>query len=296
MEQIQIELKLPDEPFIAVFGSSHTHGDCRRGESQHIAKDQIWTSLLSKSLGIRVVNFAVPGNDNRVITQQIIDLFEQPGSENCRLIIAEVRYGATNIDFSHSIFADLNVQPKYIVSPLWAGTDFETTWWKQEVFTQIALGKLNQQYARSIAAKAMNIKDHSQAPQQAVDVLLSAADGFNKIWGTGHMPLIYDLQSIRTMMALADAKGVPFKWFCWSTTNMFRNNNSRQIHDIFEKTTRVFDSIIPEFEDTVVKGFEKIFGESEYSSTLCECKHNNEVLHSWVADQIQPNIIQALNR
>jgi hypothetical protein len=87
---------LPDGNFIAVFGTSHTSGICKRGDSEAIAHEDIWASIVGSELNLEVVNASNPGNDNETIIQQLIDFLDMPGVlERCKHIICELRVDNT---------------------------------------------------------------------------------------------------------------------------------------------------------------------------------------------------------
>jgi hypothetical protein len=298
MEQIQIECKLPSEPFIAVFGTSHTHGDCLDKDKKHIPGNHIWASQVSRKISIPVVNFSIPGNDNATILEQINSFFEQPGWENCRLIISEVRWGDSTTKLSHSVFSDFDTsRPDKTIPSLWAGRDFHQLWWKQHVYLNIAMSKMNQSYARDILKTPLKVSS-DQVPDQAVKILMDHCQSYSAMVNTGHQPLLDDMRSIRAMSSIVNAHKIPFLWFVWSTTKVNRtgNKNTKYLLEIFNKTTQMFESSAKGVWPNVAEVFTDKFGQKVFDSTLCECRHNNSLMHSWVADNILSDVQQALNR
>ena len=293
MEQIQIELKLPDQPFIAVFGTSHTSGSCRQGPNQTIKNGQYWTDIVSKNTGLCVVNFSIPGNNNATILEQIISLLEQPGWENCKLIISEIRWSDSQVSICHSVFAPFNNTRKELMSPsLWGGHDHKRPWWNITAYSNIVMTKMNHEYARRIVHTAMNLRSEESPPEAAVNLLVESSLAGGKIIHTGHQQLIDDIRNIRAMSAIANAHKIPFLWFNWSHMNLYSHDSADVVFlkEIFKKTTKVFDSMTENLYPSVEKAYVKEFGTARYRNTLCECNHNNEEVHAFVAEKIYPEI------
>ena len=85
---------VPIEPFICVLGTSHTYGDCVRGNSMELEYSNIWSSILSKKIGIKVLNLGLPGssNDDLAIALRVF-LHIENFRKYCVGIIVEGRFG-----------------------------------------------------------------------------------------------------------------------------------------------------------------------------------------------------------
>lgn len=288
-----IPLELPAEPFIAVFGTSHTSGVCRQGDKPALDKSQFWTDIISRNTGIRVVNFSIPGNTNATMLEQIISLLEQPGWKNCKMIIAEIRWMDTQMSICHSVFAPFNSNRKELMIPsLWGGHDHNQEWWRQVTYSNIAMSKMSHAYAERIVHTAMNLPSNESAPTPAVDMLVEGSIAVSKITHTGHQQLIDDIRSIRAMAAIATTHAVPFLWFNWTYMSLASHDNPDVVvlKEIFKKTTRVFDSMTESLYPSVEAAYVKEFGASGWRDTLCDCRHNNEEIHAFVAERISPEI------
>ena len=82
---------LPDQPFIAVFGTSHTYGTCKKGDQIVLKESDIWYSVLAKRMGMPVVSFAIPGNSNPRMQMQLMDFLEMENSKYCKHVFCEIR-------------------------------------------------------------------------------------------------------------------------------------------------------------------------------------------------------------
>ena len=76
----ELNAELPDSSFLAVFGTSHSAGCCERGDSTHISEQSTWHNLLANKWGMQSVNFAVPGNTNLRMQQQVLDFMDMDRS------------------------------------------------------------------------------------------------------------------------------------------------------------------------------------------------------------------------
>ena len=101
---------LPDGDFIAVFGTSHTSGVCKRGDSEAISREDIWAEQVGAALGLPVFNASMPGNDNDTIVQQMIDFLDVPGArERCKRVICELRIAEGTTRMSRDLLGDFGV-------------------------------------------------------------------------------------------------------------------------------------------------------------------------------------------
>jgi hypothetical protein len=300
MESIPlVPLELPAEPFIAVFGTSHTSGSCRQGDKQALDKSQFWTDIISRNTGLCVVNFSIPGNTNATMLEQIISLLEQPGWKNCKMIIAEIRWMDSQMSICHSVFAPLDSNRKELMIPsLWGGHDHKQKWWNRVTHSNIAMSKMTHAYAERVVHAAMNLHCNESAPATAVDMLVEFSIAGGKITHTGHQQLIDDIRSIRAMAAIAAAHAVPFLWFNWNYMSLASHDNPDVVFlkEIFKKTTRVFDSMTESLYPSVEAAYVKEFGAPGWRDTFCECRHNNEVIHAFVAERISPEIQSRLRK
>lgn len=103
---------LPDTKFIAVFGSSHSFGSCRKDKAFMLDDNQVWIDNLAQQMGIPVINCSLPGSSNDQLIDMITTFLELPRCKKyCQHIIMEARFceSATDIskDRAHkSLFPD----------------------------------------------------------------------------------------------------------------------------------------------------------------------------------------------
>jgi len=117
---------VPNEPFVCVLGTSHTYGECEGKSNGILEYDDIWSTVLSKKLGIRVLNFGLAGATNQELLEALkifskIEKFK----ENCVGVIVEGRYG------KDSITLDIPAMINYLTMDL--------DLWRQEYLRQFAI-------------------------------------------------------------------------------------------------------------------------------------------------------------
>ena len=85
---------LPDEDFTLVLGTSHTWGECERGESRRLDFENIWSTKVSKYTNMPTVNLGLHGADNRNF-KRILQILKDSKKfkDNCAFVVLENRFG-----------------------------------------------------------------------------------------------------------------------------------------------------------------------------------------------------------
>ena len=63
-----------DQDFILFIGTSHTVGECQRGDQQHLDQSLVWTEILSSKYNIKYVKLAYGGSENWNILLMLVVL------------------------------------------------------------------------------------------------------------------------------------------------------------------------------------------------------------------------------
>jgi hypothetical protein len=316
--------QFPDEPFILLFGSSHSTGICRRGDSNRIDRDREWGRQLESKSGIKVVNLSFPGINNHSIQAQIIDIYNVQGFKNCIGAVLEMRVSESilswgvdrelwdrreetsakkNKPISHKFSTSLNRSYYFnnenkvyrghgqssnvfdSVFYLRTGVVSDDTWQKQLVENQLQNHmEWANQSDENFVAPA-KIKDWVAYMKLHRDLNLKNS-----------VDLINSLSQIHGCIKLLESNGVPAWWFCWDEWG--HNSKSMTqflIEKIFESSD-VMHSALTGFYDLdkgnfgATKSFVEIYGIDRIRQLECECGHLTEEFHDWVADQVYNEI------
>ncbi len=76
-------------PYILFIGTSHTAGQCHRGESEFLDENDLWCKLLADKLQLPYKKIGIPGVENWELTQNLLHVIEQDPNfqQNCKFII-----------------------------------------------------------------------------------------------------------------------------------------------------------------------------------------------------------------
>lgn len=278
--------EIPDGEFIAIFGTSHTHGCCEKNnrEVTHIDTEFTWADIVSRELKVPYVNFAIPGNNNRVIIQQIIDFLDLPDvSSRCKMILCEVRFGDIAGRYFFDLFADKYKSEEIPRKPFLAGK--YTAHWLDRV-SGAFVPKSNEGYAESLVRNS-NPAFENYVPQEAITDMKNIITTYIKSGLSSSELVVNDLLDIRVMRKLSEGANIPFKFFFWDHNKISHSSEYfKQIADLFDEMYNLDRSNIKNLMPNVnTKGYQE-FGEKKWRAAECECGHKDHTVHAWVAKQI----------
>ena len=284
----ELNKSLPDQPFIAVFGTSHTYGSCIRGDQIVLKESDIWYSVLAKRMGLPVVNFAVPGNNNLRMQMQMMDFLEMENSKYCEHVFCELRLSDGAYCFTRDVFTD-ELQ-KFENNPEIAGGQhyrYNSFW--ENFFTTVAVSKYHKTDYLAQCIENSHRDSNYVASKTQIETLaeITKAKGithFSSIQG-----YIEDLISVRTMQRLVKLKGAKFTWFCWD--NKLDGLSEALMNDVnsyFKEHTDIFNDKLlhPNLRQYIMDVEGEYNGNTMLIQNECECSHHNEIVHAWVADRI----------
>lgn len=287
---------IPDGDFIAVFGTSHTHGCCEKGEYTHLATDDMWANIVSRNLDIPVFNVAIPGNTNDVIVQQMIDFLSLPKEviARCKNVIAEVRVGETGGSFSADLVRDFVVDDIAINPIITCGTDFyniqeRIVHWYETIYIQYVNPdsiNMNPRHQATELTENAQINESDYVPQAAINLVESLIATHFKTNATTVNPLLTDYSNIRIMKQLFDSADIPFSWFCWDKCDYLSSDDYASCKDIYMQTSTIFDANVTELSESVTGTYELFFGYDALKNRECDCGHFDEQVNHFVADMI----------
>lgn len=244
----------PQEPFILVLGTSHSHGACTPpGDVEHVLEDhEKWVGLMQAHLGIRVLNLSQPGTINVQMTQILNDAFDL-GMENCKAVIAEPRYGVGGSMVCMDNFNDYPFFPKKFEEKL--GPEIiGTTHYGQRnttgsrLFTTYAGGKVNDPgYFKRIISHAF--KDDDAIPNKAVEDIKRYTEERSNFYHRSQHAEWDDAMEIRNWITLCRTAKIPFKWFHWSKCKPLLDYNGVYIPWKDGSTATPIDDHINEYTD-----------------------------------------------
>lgn len=297
-EQDIIDIFPETDEYVLVFGTSHTHGDCERGEYTLLAEDDMWTNILSKKTGIKIVNVAVPGNSNRVIVQQMIDFLSLPESviSRCKGIIGEIRVGDNAGSFNADIVSDLIVEDDTLNPMITMGTAFSklnvrVANWKDSMNMEFvnphSIGEDPVAYAKHIAGNAFIDGEPDYIPEAAIQIIKDLIETHYKTVALTVRPVTSDFDEIRVMKQLCDSNNIPFMWFCWDECEYLDKDDYALCERVYRKTTNIFDDTVFGLEDTVGGVYYREHGPIVTQQHMCECGHYDGNVNRFVADKLQ---------
>lgn len=289
----ELNAELPDSSFLAVFGTSHSAGCCERGDSTHISEQSTWHNLLANKWGMQSVNFALPGNSNLRMQQQVLDFMDMDRSRYANCLIAEVRL----MDGAYSIGRDVlreglnpgNANPE-IARSFNFMTFFETA------FETVVLQKYkDRKYLADIISQ-----QHQQTETEVYEAKDFEIDILESIGKTKVLTdfsscerYIEDLISIRTIQTLCKQRNIDFYWFCWDFKTLgVEDHITKKVDEHFKKHTNIFDAhILPSnIRHWAISKMGKLKANAFFEANECECHHHNEKIHAWVAHQINKEV------
>ena len=300
---------LPDGNFIAVFGTSHTSGICKRGDSEAIAHEDIWASIVGSELNLEVVNASNPGNDNETIIQQLIDFLDMPGVlERCKHIIGELRVAEGTTRFGRDLFGNLEILRRAEFVPQLTNSYFGPKLEARDsdgglvghiTVADKLLSRLTTSFLKLKKKEQMQllqsmVLDVNQPAVGAMhDIVMDILHSFSNYENVSMLPFVKDYNHIRTMSALCRAHNIGFNWFCWDEHAQFEDPTEeyKVVKSAFKQTTDVFDTEVVSLAGSAHKHFVKSLPpDVKFSDFNCECGHQNEGMHRFVADNIINNI------
>jgi hypothetical protein len=297
---------LPDGDFIAVFGTSHTSGVCKRGDSEAISREDIWAEQVGAALGLPVFNASMPGNDNDTIVQQMIDFLDVPGArERCKRVICELRIAEGTTRMSRDLLGDFgvfrraefvpqltncySVPAKTVVDPEDGGLVGHTTI-TDKLLVRLPTSFKRQDKKRQYQLLLDMLPDIIDTPAPSMyDVVMDVLDNFINYENISMLPFIKDYNFVKTMNAIWRWNGIPFNWFCWDEHAQFGDptDDFKVVRSAFKQVTDVFDTEVKLLAGSAHKHCSKSLpSDTKFSDFNCECGHQNEVMHKFVAEQI----------
>jgi len=289
----EIRSYFPDEPFLLVFGSSHSHGSCTGPDGKAIiAKENKWTTIVSDHYGLPVVNLALPGVTNQQIVTMMLDVADRGLMKNAKLVLGEVRSGMSGGYFSRDVFGGWITGREFNNPEMTGGSDIWASTYLSDKFILYAPLLRNEKpnYFEGLLKSIWE-----DPPQEAVDDLRDYVEKQAMFFHNSNHQLFDNFQHIRTMDYIVRNQNVPFKWFAWSRWNpkipepksgKWATGGHNETYFYFNEFTNVFENAL--FEHGLVTIAEQQ-GIDE-SKWLCDCKHWNEEGNKWVASQIIPKL------
>lgn len=296
---------VPEGDFIAVFGTSHTSGVCKRGDSERIEPDLIWPTLVAEHYGLPVFNASNPGNDNETIVQQMLDFLDLPGvTERCKYIICELRVNEGAFRIGRDIVGEFRpyrrfdwdpqlkncfaVGPKEVKDSDGGVVGHHTIADKMLYRTTSNFFKMPMDKQRSMIRDIMPDAD-GMMPDGAFDVISQAVETFNLTENVTMAPFIHDYNHIRTMSKLCRLAGIPFKWFCWDKHSEVDgpSDEYKCVKAAYTQVTDVFETEVSTLVNSATGLFEKGLPRGEtIEAYKCDCGHETEPVHKFVSERI----------
>lgn len=322
---------MPDnEDFVVVIGTSHTFGECvRTGIGTTIKKEQVWTELLSEKIGLKVVNLGIRGNQNNNMLEKILYLSKLEKFKNrCKLLITENRM-IEMIDSGPDFYTYMyrqwreskNDTPTMIpVLDAVLNAHSESTlpkWldWRENVDKgyQNKGDILKPRYMAMFHAKNFEehlshyadivldhngrtvLDDHKVSPKRSTNDLIDYANLLYKFKIHGIEHIKDDCRLLSTIAEICRLNDIKFKWFCW---DMWMQAPYFYHEEIAEKTINYLSQLYDSF-DYEMKSFRggavyQWLIETGDNPPQCECGHQEEPFHVYVADKVFEEIKEIL--
>jgi len=300
----ELNKQLPEEKFIAVFGTSHTSGNCVRGDKISLEKSDFWTTHVGDVMGTPVINFSVSGNDNPNMIQQMIDFLLLPGSSNCIQVVCETRLAQPAFRISRDLLNDFtDLRRNAFEQQLTSGYD-----WNDPDITQVkykrntvddklmlrlpnSLLKMGFDYLKNYVTK-LNPSQRYDIDPEVFDKIVEQIEQFDKHTIVTMKLVIEDYQQIKTMASLCKLRGVKFNWFCWDDHSLISNKDVdyRVVKRAFIQTSDIFDSEISGLEESAIRKFKDSINSTDVTKYKCECGHYTEEVHQFIADAVLESI------
>lgn len=277
---------IPEGKFIAVFGTSHTKGCCELNnrEVTHIDREYIWPSIVADGLNYPYVNFAVPGNTNELMVQQIIEFLELPNvKERCVLVLAEVRLGDISGSFPVDMFTE-DFPNLGITGSLLAGGYCPD--WHSALNCPFVPKPQDDDYVKNLLININEKWEKYDPPQSAIDELRNVIDTHIKTALTTSSKALNDWLYIRTMRALIETNNIPFRFFMWDQLKVSNTPFYRYLDSFIQEKFNIKANAIQLLLPNVNEIAPRTMGKDIWHTTECECGHRNHVVHEWVANEI----------
>lgn len=294
---------LPEQDFIAVFGTSHTSGNCVREDSTSLDNEDFWSTQVGIIMGIPVINFSVAGNDNANMIQQLTDFLLLDRSSNCVQIICETRLAQPAFRISRDVlndFTDLrrNQFEQQLTSGYdWNNTDAEVMFKRNTIDDKLMLRlpnsllKMGFTYLKDYVTK-LNPSDRYEIEEDVYNKIVEQIEQFDKHTIVTMKLVIEDYQQIKTMASLCKLRNVKFNWFCWDDHSLISNKDVdyRVVKRAFIQTSDIFDVEIPGLEESAMRKFKASINSIDVTKYKCECGHYTEEVHQFIADAVLEGI------
>lgn len=288
---------MPAGDYIAVFGTSHTFGECLRGDDNQLDESDMWAFQLAKRLGLGLLNASKRGNYNVNIVRQLIDFLDLPSDvlSRCKLIIVEPRDGDPAGIWCTELLGDLHLPDHTYNTPIvdsyqyhnyamtWTGQLFQT------FINPIQIGMSVSDYGRNEAFFMGNLLGFPIITEGAVNNVISYIDHHQKLVAGSVSKLTDDYDHIRIMQKLVKLSGIPYMWFCFDELDL--DSEFEKVREIYKKTTNIYESAVPILHNMPLS-YMKMNGLSSLDNNLkCECGHYGEEMNRWVSDIIYDEIL-----
>lgn len=290
---------LPETEFIAVFGTSHSSGVCRRGLSQELDKPDIWSERISD---LPVVNLSLEGNSNVNMLQQMADFLKTKRSSLCKQIISEVRINEGTLGVSIDALADLDKMAR-LSGQLSVSSGYD--------LRDVKNHHNEQKFPRDTVHALLNVSLPVTLLRQGKNAITDYLTGLHPTLGKGDIDpgmakivhewithfqqnirptltqTIADYRLISLMCDMATIANKDFNWFCWDETSALdmTDENYRIARRLFDSTTNIFEKEIPSLKYSAKTKW-KQEGHS-LEDIMCDCGHNTEPMHHFVGEKVK---------
>lgn len=346
-----INSRLPDEKFIAVFGTSHSSGACDRGgDDLFINNEDVWATQLAEKMGVKVVNFSVPGTTNTFLMLRLMEFLQMEKSKNCTHVFFENRFAemALELSFDKSPFHPSTLMTYYETGLVALGNevgiskftidnlvpDYYSNDREKQKFHNIiksienvffwriplvssderlreTLNKHRSTFETEISALIPE-DQRDTAWDEFVENIVKYKTVFRTLHHGGLTLKTRDLVSLASAGMMVKARGINFNWFCWDTkpvSPMKRFKNTLNHNpDFYERhgistadelndgINNLLENVYPFLFEDEIKSLTKgatatylyEFGDLP---ECCNCGHQTESFHSWVAEKIYKYLI-----
>lgn len=319
-----IEDNLPDNDFICVVGTSHTYGECVRDGSDRLNIDDLWTSHIENETGIEVINFGRRGLTNNDMVHLIGFLSKSQKVKNlCKMIIIECRFLEPSMpwDFrkytlmkhatgGNKHFYDILMdRDGKINSPPWwdsrftqsiTDIDFDNFVSRRERRFPLPPGWVPNLKENIKELVIGNIMSHNNELPKKIPFISDIAlfeelvDFFvtyNNMCKNSLSHIFQDCNYIQSMIDIVELMEIPVKWFCWDTytqepyfasEELLDDSRLHKMREMISETHSIFDYEFNSFLGGAKYQYIMEFG--DYPEE-CDCGHQQEPYHKWIADK-----------
>lgn len=273
--------------FILYLGTSHSAGECERGDSLYLDPDKIWTHYLSDKLDLEYVKLAQGGIDN----YQILQVFHSYCKHNpekikhCKMVVADMRLGTTLNELPLEQLGlplldyDIHLPPHKATIEYCPNGSFPTT------FLNSSRHNVYKQWGKDHLLKICDPED-----RPVVQKILEVHDLY-RVSSAVYSKCFYDIVNLNAIVQLM---GMDFYWLCFSDLYYFSDVNE---NTNYQKTLETLHLHYPEvFERNIMPGGVGQFLADEYKvkvvegNTTCECLHYDERYQEAIAQRLYENI------